>query len=654
MKLSVVIVNYNVEHFLEQCLMAVHNALRQTVGEVIVVDNNSVDGSVEMLKAKFPEVQVIANKKNLGFAKANNQAIKIAKGEFILLLNPDTVVEADTFDKVIQFMESHPEAGGLGVKMVDGSGKFLPESKRGLPTPSAAFYKIFGFAALFPHSRRFSAYYLGHLSEDEIHEVDVLAGAFMMIRRKVLGQIGLLDESFFMYGEDVDLSYRITKAGYKNYYFPEVRIIHYKGESTKKSSINYVLMFYKAMLVFARKHFTGKNARLLKLFIHISIYFRALLALLARFFGKIALPVMDLLVIWGGMNWIKGIWAHQFTYPQGGNFPEIFVHYIMPAYAILWLAAIFLIGGYKKPYKIRKTVSGIFLGTVIILVFYALLPETLRFSRGQILADMLWDLVTLSLLRYLLYLIGLKSFKSGKKFNRRFLIIGEPEETARVEKILNESIAEPDFIGKVTPAGSGPKPGGYTGNILQVKDIINIYKIDEVIFCSKNVSHQTIIDKMAEWKSEKATYKIAPEDSLSIIGSNSIHTRGELFTIEISAVYSSSNKRNKRVLDFVFSFMFLVFSPILVLFMREKKGFFQNVFSVFSGKKSWVGCKPLDEQRAFQDLLRPGVLSPVDGMKNTASDQETTKRLNLLYVRDYSLLRDMNLIFSGFRNLGRR
>ncbi len=654
MKLSVVIVNYNVEHFLEQCLIAVRNGLRHIESEIIVVDNNSVDGSLEMLSDKFPEVQVIANKKNLGFARANNQAIKIANGEFILMLNPDTVVEADTFEKVIRFMETHPDAGGLGVKMVDGSGKFLPESKRGLPTPSAAFYKIFGFANLFPHSKRFSAYYAGHLNEDEIHEVDVLAGAFMLIRKTVLDKTGLLDESFFMYGEDIDLSYRIMKAGYKNYYFPETRILHYKGESTKKSSTNYVLVFYKAMLIFARKHFTGKNARLLTLFIRISIYFRAFLALLARFFGKITLPVLDFLILWGGMNWVKGIWAHQFTYPQGGSYPETFVRFVMPAYAILWLAAIFFSGGYEKPYKSRKSILGILSGTVIILVLYALLPESLRFSRGQILTDMLWGMITLPLLRYLLNLLGFQDFKAGKKYNKRFLIIGDPEETERVASILNGSVVEPAFIGKVLPVENIAKPAGYIGNILQVKDIINIYKIDEVIFCSKNISHQTIIDKMAEWKQEKATYKIAPEDSLSIIGSNSINTRGELYTVEISAAYSSANKRNKRVLDLVFSFVFLVFSAFLIFIIKEKKGFLLNVFSVFSGRKSWVGCKPMDRHPVFQSLLKPGVLSPLDGMKNAAMDEETMKKLNLLYVRDYSLLRDMNLIFTGFRNLGRR
>ena len=255
MKLSIVIVNYNVKYFLEQCLISVKEALEGIDGEVFVVDNNSVDGSQQMLKERFPDINVILNEQNVGFAKANNQAMRVANGEYILLLNPDTVVESDTFHKVIDFMDSHPDAGGLGVKMVDGKGKFLPESKRSLPTPEVSFYKIFGLSQLFPKSKRFGKYHLSYLDENQTHEVEILAGAFMLMRKSVLDKVGLLDETFFMYGEDIDLSYRIILGGYKNYYFPEARIIHYKGESTKKGSLNYVQTSYNAMIILSEKHF---------------------------------------------------------------------------------------------------------------------------------------------------------------------------------------------------------------------------------------------------------------------------------------------------------------------------------------------------------------------------------------------------------------
>ena len=254
-KLSVIIVNYNVKHFIEQCLFSVYKAADGIDLEVFVVDNNSVDGSSTLIKDKFPQVTLIENKVNTGFSVANNQAIKLAKGQYVLLLNPDTVVQEDTFSKIIEFMDNTPDAGGLGVKMLDGQGNFAPESKRGLPTPEVAFYKMFGFAKFFPKSKKFGKYHLSYLPENEINSVDVLSGAFMLIRKSVLDTIGNLDETFFMYGEDIDLSYRITKAGFKNYYFPKTQIIHYKGESTKRSSLNYVVIFYKAMAIFSKKHF---------------------------------------------------------------------------------------------------------------------------------------------------------------------------------------------------------------------------------------------------------------------------------------------------------------------------------------------------------------------------------------------------------------
>ena len=214
--LSVVIVNYNVAYFLEQCLNAVLAASKELKVQVFVVDNNSVDGSVEMVQSKFPQVHLIANKENVGFSRANNQALAISDARYSLLLNPDTVVEEDTFSKVVAFMDEHPDAGGLGVRMVDGKGRFLPESKRGLPTPMVAFYKIFGLSKLFPKSKRFGKYNLGYLSEFTVNEVDILSGAFMLMRKETLEKVGFLDETFFMYGEDVDLSYRIQLGGYKN------------------------------------------------------------------------------------------------------------------------------------------------------------------------------------------------------------------------------------------------------------------------------------------------------------------------------------------------------------------------------------------------------------------------------------------------------
>ena len=276
MKLSVIIVNYKVKHYLEQCLRSVAEASRGIAVEVIVVDNASGDGSVEYLKERFPDVTIIASEENLGFARANNLAIRNSRGQYVLLLNPDTIVAEDTFRDFIGFMDSTPDAGGCGAYMLHTDGSFAPESRRGLPTPFVAFCKMSGLASLFPKSRTFGRYYMRYLNENEVNRIEIMSGAFMFLRRDALDKAGLLDEDFFMYGEDIDLSYRILKAGYNNYFLPS-RILHYKGESTVKSSYRYVHTFYRAMELFFNKHYAHYSI-LLSLPIKLAIWGRAMLA----------------------------------------------------------------------------------------------------------------------------------------------------------------------------------------------------------------------------------------------------------------------------------------------------------------------------------------------------------------------------------------
>lgn len=257
MDLSVIIVNYNVKYFLEHCLLSVVKACAAIDAEIIVVDNNSTDGSEAYLSSKFPVVNFIWSKENPGFGKANNHALSQAKGDYILFLNPDTIVPEDCFTKCISFFKSQEDCGALGVLMTDGSGNFLPESKRSLPTPLSGFYKMTGLAKLFPQSKTFASYYDGHLPEKENNKTEVLAGAFMMLSRKAVGATKGFDDDFFMYGEDIDLSYRIMKAGLHNYYLGEVTVIHFKGESTQKQSDDYAKHFYGAMKLFVDKHYGG-------------------------------------------------------------------------------------------------------------------------------------------------------------------------------------------------------------------------------------------------------------------------------------------------------------------------------------------------------------------------------------------------------------
>lgn len=272
-KLTVVIVNYNVKYYVEQCLMSLQRALADVDAEVYVVDNHSQDGSVEYLSERFPSINIIRSQHNLGFARANNLAIRQSESEYVLLINPDTFVGEQVVTQAIRFMDDHEKAGGLAAWMLKTDGSSANESRRGLPTPLVSFYKIFGFCSRFPKSKVFGKYYMGYLPWDKPAQIEVVSGAFFFARRKVLDEVGLLDEDFFMYGEDIDLSYRILKGGYENWYLP-IKILHYKGESTQKSSFRYVHVFYDAMLIFFRKHYSHLSL-LISIPVKTAVYLKA-------------------------------------------------------------------------------------------------------------------------------------------------------------------------------------------------------------------------------------------------------------------------------------------------------------------------------------------------------------------------------------------
>ena len=285
MKLSVVIVSYNVKYHLEQCIRSVKKASEGLDADIWVVDNASSDDSVDYLHPLFPDIHFICNTENVGFSKANNQAISESKGEYVLLLNPDTIVAEDTLKGCVEFLNAHPQVGATGVRMLNADGTFAPESRRGVPTPFTSFCKMTGLSSLFPKSRIFGRYYMKYLDEDEANPVEVLSGAFNMLRRKALEQVGLLDEVFFMYGEDIDLSYRMLTGGWQNYYLP-YNILHYKGESTNKSSFRYVHVFYNAMLIFFSKHF-GKKYLFVGYLIRLAVVGRAMLDMMIRVLNKV-------------------------------------------------------------------------------------------------------------------------------------------------------------------------------------------------------------------------------------------------------------------------------------------------------------------------------------------------------------------------------
>lgn len=663
-KLSVIIVNYNVCYFLEQALKSVQKSAQGLDVDIIVVDNNSVDGSVKMVRDKFPDVKLIASEENLGFSKANNLAMREADSEYFLLLNPDTVIEEETLAKCCEFMDDHPDAGGLGVKMVDGKGHFLPESKRGLPTPWIAFYKIFGLARFFPKSKKFGKYHLGYLDKDKTHEIEVLSGAFMMMRKSVLDKIGLLDEDYFMYGEDIDLSYRIIKAGYKNYYYPETRIIHYKGESTKRTSINYVFIFYKAMIIFAKKHFAGKSASTFAFLINIAIYAKAGFEIGTRVLKKALLPLSDAAIIFGGLYFLKKYWEANHKYVLNyvqefwdngtqpvNEYPWQILWIAFPAYIFIWLISVYFSGGYDKPVKASRIVRGVIIGTIIISAGTNFLSNDLRFSRALIILGAAWTMAALIISRLTIHLVKHKNFHLGQEKIKRIAIIGSEQESLRVTNLVKEVEPLATTVGWVNSTSSTPGGEHHLGELKQINEIVDIYGINEVIFCSKDIPANEIIEWMTKVNNKLIDFKIVPDNSNYVIGSNSKITTGEFYTVNIELnLLHKSTQRSKRTLDLVSSIIFVLFSPIIMWFAKKPFSFLKNCFIVMGGRKTWVGFSKVEGTNLPK--IKQGIVTPTTYMNRSDLDINTIKRVDMLYARDYTISFDISLIFKSFRKLG--
>lgn len=645
--LSVIIVNYNVRALLEQTLLSVVKATGTLNVETIVVDNHSADGSCDMVREKFSHVILIDNKDNKGFSKANNQGIAIARGRHVLLLNPDTVVSEDTFVKCVAFLDSHPEAGALGVRMIDGSGKFLPESKRGLPTPAVAFYKMSGLARLFPKSKTFGTYHLSYLSEFETHEADILSGAFMMIKREVLEKTGVLDETFFMYGEDIDLSYRIVKAGYKNYYFADTTIIHYKGESTKKHSVNYVRIFYQAMAIFAKKHFSVQQGRLFSFCIHAAIYARATVALLVRFFKSIQFFVFDFALVFAGYYGLMRYWEIYNKYVRGGSYPMEYLQYHVPAYILFWLGGIWLGGGYAQPFKLNKTARGVIAGSLALLSVYALLPEYLRYSRALILLGSAWALLITLAIRLTAHFIRYRHFDTQASQISGVLIVGSIEECNRVKRILDNYPFRFKILGFIKPAGNSEN-GEWLGTSEHLPVLIDICKANEIIFCARDVSSGEIMQTMGDTELTGIKFKIMPESGDYIIGSNSKNTTGEFYSVDITPTLKLKYvQRKKRLVDLGLCLMMIPALPLILLRPSFMGKVLKNWLGCLTGQTTWVGYNTTVSTEHLPKIA-PGVFTFNVPAGNGFRDDDLLRSFNLLYATHYTAGRDLEILLKAY------
>ncbi|HMG14004.1 MAG TPA: glycosyltransferase family 2 protein, partial [Saprospiraceae bacterium] len=608
-------------------------------------------GSQEMVIEKFPTVKLIANTGNEGFSKANNQAIVKSTGDFILLLNPDTVLSEDTLIKCIDKMEEDVQIGAIGVRMIDGGGNFLPESKRGFPSPFVAFCKTSGLYKIFPKSALFNKYYMGNLDQSENHEIEILSGAFMFIRKGALDKAGLLDESFFMYGEDIDLSYRLTKAGFKNYYLADTTIIHYKGESTKKGSLNYVKTFYQAMIIFARKHFTDSSARWYIQFIHVAIFFRGFFTLLSQKIKRFYLPVLDAGLLYAGLILCKWFWA-WYKFNNIDYYPVQFNLFNAPIYMLLWVFSNYVNGAYLKIDNYIKLWRGLLFGTLIIAALYGFLELGYRNSRAIIILGLLWGLVALTKLRVLLISLKYGRFQTTIPEISNIIIVGEPAESERLQLLIKQTASNKNILGYVSH-DQLKSDQDCLGNIQHLTEIATMYKADEVIFCAKDISSSEIMKWMTNLGS-RIQYKILPEEGSFVIGSQSKENLGELYTFDIHMNISlNSSLQKKRFLDLTLAILFILFSPIILLFKKGVKKLFTSALWVIDGECSWVGYYKPDKYAVHLPPIRRGILNPLDEFQMGTNDLKIIERLNFIYAKEYTLEKDLRIIWKGRSKLFR-
>jgi len=646
MKLSVIIVNFNVKHFLEQCLYSVQKALEGVDGEVLVVDNHSADNSLEYLAPSFPQVRFIANAENRGFARACNQGLAESGGQYILFLNPDTIVPEDCFRTCIEFLDTHPEAGALGVRMVDGSGKFLKESKRSFPSPLTSLYKLFGLARLFPRSRIFSRYHLGHLDEHQTNEVDVLAGAFMMIKREVLDKTGSFDETFFMYGEDVDLSYRIQQAGYKNFYFAGTGIIHFKGESTRKGSMNYVRMFYSAMSKFVRKHYGGGRAGFFHFLVQAGIWFRAGLTALGSFIRRAGLPLIDAGLILLSFWLAKNIW---------NEYVRTEIHYesrllwiAFPSFTLFYLITAYYAGLYDRWYHRSELLRSTVVATIVLLAGYALLPEQYRFSRAIILLGAALAFLFISLLRWILIRTRVLNSRKEKEEHFNTLVAGTQDEYIQVTELMNRAGQRQKLLGRVAVEEDEVHA---LGHIRQLKKFDQVVPFREIIFCQGRLHYRDILERIGELP-PGVSVKIFASGSGSIVGSHSRNVSGEYVSDENGFLLSNPyNRRLKRGLDIITAITGLLIFPFQFFIQRKPLSFFQNCFRVLGAARTWVGyaipsksLPPLRKAVLASNGLPVGDAHPL-GL-------ESLQMMDYWYARDYDPARELRLIWKNYRRLG--
>lgn len=531
----------------------------------------------------------------------------------------------------------------LGVRMIDGSGKFLKESKRAFPGPLTSFYKLSGLSALFPKSRIFARYYLGNLSEKKSHEVDVLAGAFIMLPATLLKKVSGFDEDFFMYGEDIDLSFRIQQAGFSNYYFADTTIIHFKGESTRKESLNYVKLFYKAMSIFVDKHYKSSKGNVFNLLIKIGILLRGGISTLSRFLKWIGMPVIDGVTILLSFWIVKKIWIFFLLPYLAFDRKILFISF--PVYTVLFLLTSYYSGLYDNGFRQAKLNRAVIISTLILFTIYALVPEATQFSRGLLLSSIFVAFILMSAIRNLLLASGIVR-KKERLNSEKIAIAGTAEEYAEVMQILKYSNRQDEVLGRI---GCEPDNGKLLCVWQNHIPLLQSGAIDRIIYCRGRLSLNEIILSLEQLPKEVQAAFFTDQGS-SIIDSNDKNISGEYETQkEYFNLENRLNLRVKRLCDVALSGLFIIAFPLTFLIKKNPVRFIKNCLLILFNKRTFVGyATPADGLPA----LKTGILTTT-GLrtdKNILPTPALIKSDNL-YAKEYSIFTDLKFIYYGFQNL---
>lgn len=731
--LSVIIVNYNVREFLEQALRSVFRAGAGLKMEVFVVDNNSVDGSTAMVQSDFPDVHLIVNEDNIGFGRANNQAIRCAKGRFILILNPDTIVQEDTFSTLVAFMDDHPDAGAVGCKILHPDGTFARESRRAFPTPAVALYRMIGLASAFPRNRTFGRYNMTYLPEDEVAEVDALSGSCMLVRRAALlysrdrdpgskddgagwknhrfrsrdgavdskdrrlgpgdragdsrsraaavadpgpgmrapdfgspctgewGGAGLFDESFFMYGEDLDWCFRIQQAGWKIYYTPETQIIHYKGESTKKGELRYVRLFYGAMLRFTEKHFESRYSRLFAALMRAGILVRAALSVAGGGLRRLAWPLLD----FGTVYTIASLVAASHAELVDARVSPLFLAAVAPAYGLGAVTGIAALGGYGRRRRIRSVWGGILVG-MLVVASVSFFVKDLAFSRMVILLTLPVSAAIASIFR----LFGARRNETRGR-TRRAVLIGHRAEAYRLEKILSRH-PQPPFVleGFVETDDERPVPNGYNGSaqplvlgrLSQLRDIIRLRQIDDVVFASAALTNQTIFRLIQRLRDLPIHFRILAEGRDHVIGKASVDDLSMVNLVEAEeTLIHPRSPVARKAFELAVAVPGWVVHPLIRILavlggadsfaarLARRSG---QLSKVIAGRRSLIGYDPRGYYVPPAEWgLRDGVFVVTDAVDLDDTAHDEMGAAYWFYVRNQSASLDWDIIVRSLQRL---